>query len=119
MTRATVAVLIGVAAAALLLCGCTGVQNTGDQAPSQDVVPGEYIVSLKPTEDSETVRKVYGEYEIAFLNDLGRGRYLMRLSKDPGLESLKRKAAASGKIESIQPNFRYRLPSGDVTPPRR
>jgi len=77
-------------------------------SPLPDRVPGEYIVTVAPGSDAASVRNVYGTYGIREVVDLGAGNFLMKLTRDPGLDEIKQKGLESGKVKTAQPNFIYR-----------
>jgi len=74
-----------------------------------DRVPGEYVITLRPRASAEAIDTAYGSFGITRLQDLGGGKYLIRLSQDPGLEMVRRAGHASGHVAAAQPNFVYRL----------
>lgn len=77
-------------------------------AGARAFVPGEYVVTVKPGEGADAVAEVYAAHGVSKLDDLGRGRFLVRLARDPGLEAARRAAAASGKVTAVERNFVYR-----------
>jgi len=70
-------------------------------------VRGEYIVTA-PGIDAARLRRLFSVYEVRDVADLGAGRFLIRLNRDPGPAEIERTALGSGDIKAIQPNFIYR-----------
>ena len=78
------------------------------QPATENRVPGQYIVKLKEEGSTETLHKVFAEFGVKSIQDLSKGRYLITLEKDPGLEGITRQAVTSSNIEYVQPNYIYR-----------
>ena len=78
------------------------------QTTAENRVPGQYIITLKKGGRVETLHEVFAEFGVRSIQDLSRGRYLITLEKDPGLENISRQAVTSPNIESVQPNYIYR-----------
>jgi hypothetical protein len=76
---------------------------------SPEYVAGEYIVTVQPGGDKDTLRQLYSAYGVSEISDLGSKRFLIKLKQDPGLKVIKQKSLESVKVKSIQPNFIYRL----------
>lgn len=55
------------------------------------------------------IRGAYSDFGVIGLTSIGERRYLLTVERDPGPEVIKQKARRVLPIESIQPNFRYRL----------
>ncbi len=83
----------------------TVINNT--PATQQQRVQGEYIISLRKGGDEKHLRALYKKYGIQKVTPMGRGRYLIRIQRDPGLERLKKETIDSEFIKAVQPNFRY------------
>jgi hypothetical protein len=85
-------------------------EGGGTTGPSgrSDRVPGEYLVTLRGPGDEATVRRALAPHVVREVRDLGRGRFLVRLADDPGLDTLRRDALASGEVVDVQPNYIYR-----------
>ncbi|GMR21138.1 MAG: hypothetical protein BMS9Abin36_1737 [Gammaproteobacteria bacterium] len=77
----------------------------------QHVVPGEYIVTLARDVQIEDLKTQLSAYTLKVVRDLGRGRYLIRLDQDPGLDVLKDFDCFKSSACKIQHNFRYK-PTG-------
>lgn len=73
-----------------------------------DRVPGEYIMTVSPGAGEEVLRRQYRIYGIRKITALGANMFLVKLGNDPGLDAVQRKAAESGKVEEVQPNYIYR-----------
>jgi hypothetical protein len=84
---------------------------TGQNEPDisgQDQMPGEYIITISPSGDEEQIRKLFEDYRIKDIKDLGRRRFLIKLEHDPGLDKIKRMSLESTFVKQVQPNFIYR-----------
>lgn len=73
----------------------------------QHRLKGEYIVTVADGGAETLLQQLYGEYAVETLKDLGKGRYLLRVGRDPGARIMEEKATESGRIKSVQPNFSY------------
>ena len=99
----------------IALIGCTESTNQKNIEPrtltpkpvSENQLPGQYIVTLKEGANSETLTSVFQQYGIKSIQDLSKGRYLIKLEQDPGQDTITKQAAASSKIEAVQPNYTY------------
>lgn len=98
-----------------LLLGCASDQGTQPAArdamprASGGRVPGEYIVTLRPRVASDALYAVYGSFDVVRVQELGEQRFLVRLSRDPGLAAMRSAGDRSPHVQAIQPNFTYRL----------
>lgn len=86
-------------------------RSTMPQTEPSDRVRGEYIITLKShgANGEQRVRDAFSEFGVMGLTSIGERRYLLRLERDPGREAIEDKAGHVPPIESVQPNFRYRL----------
>lgn len=69
---------------------------------------GEYLVTVDPDGDAAAIRRAYAGLRFEIVEDLGRGRYLLRFIPDPGLEALERIGQGSETVRGVQPNAVYR-----------
>ena len=69
----------------------------------------EYIIVLNDNVDIARALNKLKKYEVQVIRDLNRGRYLIGLKNDPGIEQLRKDVEASEKIKLIQPNFTYTI----------
>jgi hypothetical protein len=104
-----------VALAGSLACAATGGGAAGAPDPPAppaatrgDRAPGEYLVTLREGGDEAALRRALARHALREVEALGRGRFLVRLADDPGLDALRRDALASGEVVDVQPNFAYR-----------
>ena len=67
----------------------------------------EYIVVLDENVSIEDAISILKKYEVQVIRDLKKGRYLIGLKNDPGIEQLKKEVEGSEYIKHIQPNFTY------------
>ncbi|MCR4301405.1 MAG: hypothetical protein NUV51_07320, partial [Sulfuricaulis sp.] len=81
------------------------------RAEQPDRVPGEYIVTFKAgaKDRQQDVRKAYSDFGVIDVKPIGNNRYVLKLERDPGFSVIKQKAEHTPAIESIQPNFIYRI----------
>jgi len=105
--------LIFVAVTALHSCGAaqSQAQNSENQMKPQNVVPGEYIVTLDKDYQLKDLEKQFSSYGLTIVRDIGRGRYLIHLDEDPGLDTLMKHDCFKQSRCKIQYNFKYK-PSG-------
>lgn len=103
------------AVASALLVSCSSGMKEGPQlslrpgaASTPDRVAGEYIVTVHPGGDVASLREFYAAYGIREITDLGKGLFLLKVERDPGLAEIKRRGLESGKVKDAQPNFIYR-----------
>lgn len=86
----------------LLLVGCV---TTEPDDPNR--VQGEYTITLRPHAlGSRPIELLYKPYGITEIKDLGNGKYLVRMSKDPGPKTVQKLAAESAEVESVQPSMK-------------
>ena len=103
-----------VAGVVLVLTGCSAAdysQPTLTAAPETKLssyVPGEFIVTAAPAANIDQVRLIYAAFGVKEIRDLGRGRFLLRLEHDPGLDRVRSAGVQSGMITAVQPNYVYR-----------
>ncbi len=69
----------------------------------------EYIIVLNENVDIARALNKLKKYEVQVIRDLNRGRYLIGLKNDPGIEQLKKDVESSGYFKHIQPNFTYTI----------
>jgi len=95
-------------ACALVLLAAGGAGGEGLASDPGTYVPREYIVTLAGADAAEALRALYGEYGIERLQPLGETRFLLRLARDPGIETLRAAAEASGRRVELARNYVYR-----------
>ena len=78
-------------------------------ASNEESKPNEYIIALSENVSIENAIRNLQKYDAQVIKDLKRGRYLIRLRNDPGIEQLKRDVFESKNIDHIQPNFVYTI----------
>lgn len=67
----------------------------------------EYIIVLNKGIKLTTALSSLKRYDTHLVKDLKRGRYLISLKNDPGINKLKKDIVYSKYIKHIQPNFIY------------
>ena len=67
----------------------------------------EYIIVLEKNASIESASSIFDKYDGQVIKDLKKGRYLIRLKNNPGIEQLQKEVEGSEHIEHIQPNFTY------------
>lgn len=106
-------------AVAMLVGGCVTTPALRAPPPVQpdpkDKIPGEYIITLQPGADPGRIEAIYRDLGVSGVQDLGRGRYLIRLAKDPGTDAVLDTGYAAGAVEAAQPN--YARDTARPTPP--
>jgi hypothetical protein len=73
----------------------------------RDGVQGEYIVTVDEGAGEEIVRQAFVSFNLVTCEDLGKGRYLVKIHPDPGPETVVRKAVSLPGIKAVQPNYTY------------
>lgn len=71
-------------------------------------VLGEYIVTIRESGDEALIRELFEANFVIKIEDLGRGRFLIKLEQDPGPEVINRKGLESPFVKRVQPNYIYR-----------
>lgn len=69
----------------------------------------EYIIVLAENVSIEKAISSFQKYQVQVIRDLNRGRYLISLKNDPGIEQLKEAVEDSALIKQIQINFSYTI----------
>jgi hypothetical protein len=69
-------------------------------------MPGEYIITVSKEGDSVRIKEIFPRsYSIQWIKDLGRRRFLIKIEKDPGPETIKLEGSKSDIVKDIQPNY--------------
>jgi len=69
----------------------------------------EYIIVLKENVTIASAINSLQKYEAQVIRDLKKGRYLIGLKNDPGIQRLKKDVEGSDRIKQIQSNFTYTI----------
>ena len=69
----------------------------------------EYLIVLKDNVSISDAVNSLKRYEVQVLRDLKKGRYLIGMKNDPGINQLQNELADSEVITHIQPNFTYTI----------
>ena len=78
-------------------------------ASNEESKPNEYIIVLSENVSIENAIRNLQKYDAWVIKDIERGRYLIGLKNDPGIEQLKKDVLGSKDINHIQPNFIYTI----------
>lgn len=78
-------------------------------AGNEESKSNEYIIVLVENVSIESAISNFQKYDAQIIKDLKRGRYLIGLKSDPGIEQLKKDVKNSQHIKQIQPNFNYTI----------
>lgn len=110
--RLGVALLAAAGGATCVGSSETGVEKKVEAVNARDPhrVAGEYIVTVRPGGSNAEVRRVFGQYGIKSVKDLGKGRFLVKVDRDPGPQAMEATSARAGSIHRAQPNYKYRIP---------
>lgn len=73
-----------------------------------DVGRSEYIIVLGENVSITHALDSLSRYEAELIKDLKKGRYVIELRTDPGIERLKKDVEKSEYINFIQPNYQYK-----------
>ena len=79
--------------------------NTSTEIKEEKIA--EYIIVLNKGIELTTALSSLKIYDTHLVKDLKRGRYLISLKNDPGIDKLKKDILYSKHISHIQPNFNY------------
>ena len=102
----------------LVISACTESNNqsgyiadrkTESSASNDEIILTEYIIVLEENVSIADAINNFQKYEAQVIRDLKRGRYLIGLKNDPGIERLKKEVEGSDRIKYIQPNFTYTI----------
>jgi hypothetical protein len=103
---------IGVLAlvAGLAACGQAPARTEATTArkswPEQQArVPNEYLVTLAPGVDADTISKRFGPYGVRDVHELGDETYLVVLTRDPGPGELLKMVLDDDNFRALQPNI--------------
>ena len=69
----------------------------------------EYIIVVKENIKISDAINTLNKYDIHIIKNLNRGRYLIGVKQDPGIDQLRKDIMGSDYINYIQPNFTYKL----------
>jgi hypothetical protein len=75
----------------------------------QERVPGEYLVMLSAGTDKQALTEVYDRYGIKEIRAMSNGVFLLRLSEDPGPETIEGRIQGDARFKAVQPNYVYRI----------
>jgi len=84
-------------------------RKTEFSTSNNDSITAEYIIVLKENVSISSAINHLQKYEAQVIRDLERGRYLIGLKNDPGIELLQKDVEGSDLIKLIQPNFSYTI----------
>lgn len=76
-------------------------------ARNDESIQTEYIIVLVENVNITDSISILEKYDGQVIKDLKKGRYLIRLNNNPGIEQLQKEVEGSEHIEHIQPNFTY------------
>ena len=101
-----------------LISACTESNYHGEKVAQPEVESSvsnealnlsEYIIVLEENVSIESATSIFEKYEGQVIRDLKKGRYLIRLKNDPGIEQLQKDVQGSELIKHIQPNYTYTI----------
>ena len=78
-------------------------------ASNNEPILAEYIIVIEENVSIESATSIFEKYEGQVIRDLKKGRYLIGLKNDPGIEQLQKEVEGSEHIKHIQPNFTYTI----------
>jgi len=102
----------------LVISACTEPNNRSgyiadrkieSSASNNEIILTEYIIVLEENVSIADVIDNFQIYEAQVIRDLKRGRYLIGLKIDPGIEQLNKDVEGFEHIKLIQPNFIYTI----------
>jgi len=99
-------------ASIVILFSCSveqdSIQDSKMTVQHKNIIVGEYILSLDNSISIDSIMKKLSDYGPKMLDDLKRGRYLLRFAQDPGLDTLKDLNCFTEKKCTVQYNYRYK-----------
>ena len=106
--------LIPLSAALASACTDSNYQNGNTPEPKANPpaetnvsAPVEYIIVVAEDVSLDAAMQHLQKYEATMLQDLKRGRYLISLRQNPGIDQLKGEVDETSDIVLIQPNYTY------------
>lgn len=109
-----ISVLAWLWALAALIGGCQSTAaGSGDPRASGDRVEGGYLIHLDSRAEYRPIlEKAFGSYGLEDMDRLEMEKvvYRIRLTRDPGPETLRDKAESFSAIRRVEPNFKYSIP---------
>ena len=81
---------------------------TESSASNNEIILAEYIIVLEENVSIADAIDKFQIYEVQVIRDLKRGRYLIGLKIDPGIEQLNKDIEGFEHIKLIQPNYSYK-----------
>lgn len=102
----------------LIICGCSDSNYQNERAierevefsaSNQESKPNEYIIVLSENVSIENAISNLQKYDAKVIKSLERGRYLIELKNDPGIEQLILDVSDTKDIVHIQTNFTYTI----------
>jgi hypothetical protein len=103
---------------ALVITACSGSNykseyvadgKAGFLESNNESIPAEYIIVIEENVSIEKAISILKKYRTQIIRDLKKGRYLIGLKIDPGIEQLQKDIEGSEHIKQIQPNFSYTI----------
>ena len=67
-------------------------------------------MTVRPGGNEAEVRRVFGQYGIKSVKDLGKERFLVNVDRDPGPQAMEATSVRASSIHRVQPSFNYRIP---------
>ena len=83
-------------------------RKTESSASNNEIILAEYIIVLEENVSIVDAIDKFQIYEAQVIRDLKRGRYLIGLKIDPGIEQLNKDVEGFEHIKLIQPNYSYK-----------
>ena len=84
-------------------------REVGFSESNEESDSSEYIIVLEENTSITTALNNLQKYELRVIKNLKKGRYLIELKQDPGIEQLRKDLEGSEHIKQIQPNFIYTI----------
>jgi hypothetical protein len=76
---------------------------------NEESILAEYIIVIEENISFDKAISIFNQYKTQIIRDLNKGRYLIGLKIDPGIEQLQKDIEGSEYIKHIQPNFSYTI----------
>lgn len=84
-------------------------REIGFSESNEESDSSEYLIVLEENISITTALNNLQKYEVRVIKNLKKGRYLIELKQDPGIEQLRKDLEGSEHIKQIQTNFIYTI----------
>ena len=83
-------------------------KNTENFDETKRVI-GEYIITVKDNTDIESLYTLFASYKVIKIKSIRENILLVKLEKDPGIETMRSEFIGKNDVIDIQPNYEYSI----------